>query len=403
MRKTIIVDLDGTLADHTHRLPLLPTENLDRTESWREFNSACVWDTPIQRTIDLISALSLHYRVVILTSRCDHASLRTRRWLYIHDVSYNYLIMRREDDNRSSTEMKKEEVLEIGLDNILCCFDDDPAVIKMFRKMGLTVYDVVGHETTEGRVDLQNGVHDTAAVASRLAGVVESRLSDAVDKLTAAGPDMMKTGFFDGPELHGKRKASGKTVIILNGPPGVGKDVTAANLTKTGGTVLSFKAPMFDIARAILGPEVYEHFLSRYGNRTLKEVADPRLGGMSPRQFFIWISESVIKPKFGKQFFGERAADSVVSSDDNLIVFSDGGFADEVRVLVEKTGASVRLARLRRDGIRWGQDSRSYIRRNDFSYCGDYAEQDFYMTDGDFKNTVLDVQRWALSSQNKSI
>lgn len=408
MRKTIIADLDGTLADHTHRLPLLPTKNLDRTESWKEFNSACLWDSPIKSTIDLINALSLNYRVVILTSRCNHVSSRTRRWMQLNGVAYDDIIMRREDDHRPSTEMKKDVVLEIGLDNILCCFDDDPAVIKMFREVGLTVYDVAGHETTEGRVDLQSGVRDVSTSFSDTTSAmpfggfpsvtsekpaVEPRLSDAV-KLTAAKLDMMKEDFFNGPEIHGKIKASGKTVIILNGPPGVGKDVTASNLTKAGGTVLSFKTPMFDIARAILGGCVYEYFLDLYGNRILKDVPSPRIGGMSPRQLFIWISESVIKPKFGNTFFGERAVDSVANSDDNLIVFSDGGFADEVRVLVEKTGASVRLARLRRGGIGWGEDSRSYIHRSDLGDYGDYAERDFFMDDGDFGKTVEEISRW---------
>lgn len=40
----VVCDLDGTLSDGTHRLHLLPTENLHLTESWREFNRAAAGD-----------------------------------------------------------------------------------------------------------------------------------------------------------------------------------------------------------------------------------------------------------------------------------------------------------------------------------------------------------------------
>ena len=59
-----------------------------------------------------------------------------------------------------------------------------------------------------------------------------------------------------------------KTAIILNGAPGAGKDTIGCILADTYDHVAlrSFKAPMFEIARAILGEANYEYFMFLYSN-----------------------------------------------------------------------------------------------------------------------------------------
>ena len=52
------VDLDFTITDPTHRLAKMPTENLDKVESWIEYNKACGGDSPIYDVIRVINALS---------------------------------------------------------------------------------------------------------------------------------------------------------------------------------------------------------------------------------------------------------------------------------------------------------------------------------------------------------
>lgn len=150
--KTVIFDLDGTLADGRHRLHLLPTKDYDKTESWTEFNLAAVDDLPFQDNIDLCNALGLHYKVVILTGRSDVARQITLDWLWHHNVYFNELVMRSQSDNRKDTVIKEEYLSSIGLENILCCFDDLPHVAYHLRSLGLTCHLVTHYDTM--RTDL---------------------------------------------------------------------------------------------------------------------------------------------------------------------------------------------------------------------------------------------------------
>ena len=142
-----IIDLDGTLSDGTHRLHLLPTKDLHLTESWSEFNGAAIGDSPIQNTIDVVNALWYSgMGVIILTGRSDEVETDTMIWLDRYKVKYDYMIMRRASDNRKDTVIKEEVLRAIGLDNIVCAFDDSPNVIKHFRSLGITTYQVTEYD-----------------------------------------------------------------------------------------------------------------------------------------------------------------------------------------------------------------------------------------------------------------
>lgn len=143
----VIVDLDGTLSDGTHRLHLLPTKDLHLTESWSEFNGAAIGDSPIQNTIDVVNALwKAGMLVIILTGRSDEVETDTMIWLDRHRVKYDYMIMRRASDNRKDTVIKEEVLRAIGMKHIVCAFDDSPSVIKHFRSLGITTYQVTEYD-----------------------------------------------------------------------------------------------------------------------------------------------------------------------------------------------------------------------------------------------------------------
>lgn len=152
--KTVIFDLDGTLADGRHRLHLLPTKDYDKAESWTEFNMAAIWDSPFPDNIELCNLFAFgdYYNVVILTGRSDIARSITENWLDSHGVRYNELVMRKQSDNRKDTVIKEEYLRSIGLENILCCFDDLPHVAYHLRSLGLTCHLVTHYDTM--RTDL---------------------------------------------------------------------------------------------------------------------------------------------------------------------------------------------------------------------------------------------------------
>ena len=142
-----IVDLDGTLSDGTHRLHLLPTRDLHLTESWSAFNGAAIGDKPIQNTIDVVNMLwKAGMGVIILTGRSDEVETDTLIWLDRYKVKFDHLIMRRAEDNRKDTVIKEEVLRAIGLEHIKCAFDDSSNVVKHFRSLGITTYQVTEYD-----------------------------------------------------------------------------------------------------------------------------------------------------------------------------------------------------------------------------------------------------------------
>jgi len=137
----VVFDLDGTLANGKHRNHLVPKpEDAHSTYAWDEHNLESINDTPIQDTIDVCNMIPAGLDIVVLTGRCEMARDITERWLCKHQVAYDKLIMRGREDHRPDTLYKEEELLNLGLDNILCCYDDLEHVATMMRGLGLTCY-----------------------------------------------------------------------------------------------------------------------------------------------------------------------------------------------------------------------------------------------------------------------
>lgn len=158
-----------------------------------------------------------------------------------------------------------------------------------------------------------------------------------------------------------------KRVVILNSPPNGGKDVGANHLVSLGtgwfGTPIwkrEFKSRLFDITKAVYGVShsQWEAIYTREG----KEKSSPLLDGLSPRQALIKVSEEVIKPVYGKEFFGGCARDSLMNG---INIFSDGGFTEELRPILTEVGYNnILIVRVFRDGCSFGGDSRDYLPLN---------------------------------------
>lgn len=182
-----------------------------------------------------------------------------------------------------------------------------------------------------------------------------------------------------------------RDIIILNGPPGCGKDTIAAYLTghRYPAVKASFKQPMFDIAFSMLGVYRYDEFMDLYNDREQKEKPQVILGGKSPRQFMIWISEDVMKPVFGDHYFGRRMVEEIHEMCRDLtVVISDGGFTEEIKPLV-KAGHEVHICRLHRDGFTFAGDSRDYIDLSGYHYR--IHHYDFHLQDGKPELAVSEI------------
>ena len=84
--------------------------------------------------------------VIILTGRSDEVETDTLIWLDRYKVKFDHLIMRRAEDNRKDTVIKEEVLRAIGLEHIKCAFDDSANVVKHFRSLGITTYQVTEYD-----------------------------------------------------------------------------------------------------------------------------------------------------------------------------------------------------------------------------------------------------------------
>lgn len=168
------------------------------------------------------------------------------------------------------------------------------------------------------------------------------------------------------------------TVVILNGPPSSGKDTIADLLVDRLGKDchhLRFKTSLYKIVQAIHG--ISDKRLEEL--KLIKEYPQKDLGMFSFREVLIHVSENIIKPNYGINYFGVTAAKSLKFG---LNIFSDGGFIDEVDEITNKVGTSnVLLIRLHRKGTNYNIDSRSYL------YPTNIASVDLH-NDGTIEDTL---------------
>ena len=151
-------------------------------------------------------------------------------------------------------------------------------------------------------------------------------------------------------------------LIILNGPPGSGKDVCCLYLEKKGLVHKSFKKVLIEETCKYFNVS-YEWFIKSYDDRIVKETPSTHLGGMSRREALIHVSENIIKPKYGKDFFGKEVSKTL--SPDKNYCFSDGGFKEEITPIINKVGAdNICLVQLTRMGCDFSSDSRRYLNGN---------------------------------------
>ena len=148
--------------------------------------------------------------------------------------------------------------------------------------------------------------------------------------------------------------------IIFNGPPGSGKDEACLFLkTIYGYKHLQFKDELF-VETARFFNVSMEWFLSGYHDRSVKERPEEHLDGKSRRDALIHVSEDIIKPTYGADFFGKKTAEKLDSV--SSYCFSDGGFVDEVLPLINTVGQNnICIVQLHRNGCTFSSDSRNYI------------------------------------------
>ena len=136
--KTVLFDIDGTLADIRHRRGYLDGERPD----WHRFNEAMGDDTPNIPIVALYKTLwaSGDYKIEIVTGRNERFRAVTENWFVWNEIPFSSITMRPDKDFRPDNELK-QDILD-GLlakgHKIAFVVDDRQQVVDMWRRNGIT-------------------------------------------------------------------------------------------------------------------------------------------------------------------------------------------------------------------------------------------------------------------------
>jgi phosphoglycolate phosphatase-like HAD superfamily hydrolase len=122
----IAFDLDGTLADITHRL-------------WPAFFRACNRDVEIPHIVAVQQALAAYgHTTEIWSGRSDEVRTETETWLLVRNIRYRTLRMRKAGDYRPDHVVKQGWLDGLAeTERPQLAFDDGQAAVDMWRRNGI--------------------------------------------------------------------------------------------------------------------------------------------------------------------------------------------------------------------------------------------------------------------------
>lgn len=137
--QVVIVDIDGTICDASHRLHLIERDPPD----WEAWYAGCSEDKPVIPVLRVVDALAERYVIDIITGRKEDSRAVTEDWLKRHQVPYRDLLMRATADRRPDTVVKREIYrARYVVGEVWLVLEDRNRVVSMWREEGLTCLQV---------------------------------------------------------------------------------------------------------------------------------------------------------------------------------------------------------------------------------------------------------------------
>lgn len=131
-----VFDIDGVLADVTHRLHHLER----RPKNWRAFFAAAPQDPPLEQGVALAREAARDCEVVYLTGRPELCRQDTLHWLRRHALPDGALTMRSSRDRRPARVAKPQLLARVAHDRrVAVVVDDDLEVCDAYELAGWPV------------------------------------------------------------------------------------------------------------------------------------------------------------------------------------------------------------------------------------------------------------------------
>jgi len=143
-QQAVIVDLDGTLCDHRHRLHHICNKEGFRLAhpNWSAYNEALINDS-VNEQVRVIAGLlkDAGRGIILLTGRMNEYWGITLDWLILYEIRFDMLIMREDDDFRQDYLFKKDVYEQTIQDiyNVELVLEDKESCVNMWKDAGLFV------------------------------------------------------------------------------------------------------------------------------------------------------------------------------------------------------------------------------------------------------------------------
>ena len=139
MKKIILCDIDGTIANNDHRQHFL-----EGKKDWDGFFSELINDEPIFPIINkVIEEHNSGKDIIFLTGRPERYRYSTTLWLKEYFNFELKILMRKNNDQNNKLKVKKE-IFEknFRVNDIDYVIDNDKELLKQWEDMGIDVYEV---------------------------------------------------------------------------------------------------------------------------------------------------------------------------------------------------------------------------------------------------------------------
>lgn len=142
----IIIGLEGVLARHEWRTPII------ESEGWEAYHSAAARDAPNQPMVQLVAALRAKGQAIYcLSGRPSNYYMTTKTWMVRHGVMVDTLLMRGEKDFRSDAELRSA-LLALVLEregNVMLAIEEAEKACDIFRAAGIPTLQLTNPNNVE--------------------------------------------------------------------------------------------------------------------------------------------------------------------------------------------------------------------------------------------------------------